>query len=236
MITIAPYFWHDPTFANSYKADDIRLLKNMVARNITVPYEFAVITDQPELFRHDNDIRAIPIDLSTHIPGTCFARLMTFHPEGAKLIGERVLQIDIDTVITGNLDEIVSRPEPTVLWRNPTRLPWDNPMKPSRSHYNTSVVLHQCGLRPSVWRMFNKTNPGVKDDQWWLSKLLGPDMPYFSGANDGVYRIAREDTPGSGINGSLPKNARIVTFPGSNGKAHLPEVQEANPWIKDYRF
>lgn len=235
MITICTYFWHDPQFANSYTADDVRLLKRMVARNITVPHEFAVITDAPDQFAQDDDIRAVSIDWTTHVPGTCFVRLMTFHPDGAAMIGERVLQFDLDTVITGNLDAIVSRPEPTVLWRNPTRLPWGNPTKSSRSFYNTSVVLHTCGTLPQVWRLFDKYRPGVRDDQWWLSKVLGPDMPYFDGEHDGVYRLAREDTPGSGVTGELPSNARLVTFPGDKGKPDLPEVLAANPWIAEHR-
>jgi hypothetical protein len=75
----------------------------------------------------------------------------------------------------------------------------------------------------------------AKDDQWYLSDALGPDVPYFDGARDGVYRIARDDTPGSGVSGDLPDNACIVTFPGSNGKWTLPHIAAANPWIAEHR-
>lgn len=236
MLTVCTYFWRDPAFANAYTADDVRLLQRMVARNITVPHEFAVITDRPALFAEDADIRAVSIDWTTHVQGTCFVRLMNFHPAGASLLGERILQLDLDTVITGNLDAIASRPEPTVLWRNPTRLPWENPVKTGRSFYNTSVVLHRCGTLSKVWLGFDPRNPTVRDDQWWISKVLGPDMPYFDGEHDGVYRLARTDTPGSGIDGELPAHARIVTFPGSNGKPDRPEVMDANPWILEHRW
>ena len=74
----------------------------------------------------------------------------------------------------------------------------------------------------------------AKDDQWYLSNLFGEELPYFDGAKDGVYRIARADTPGSGVDGELPENACIVFFTGSNGKWTNPAVLEANPWIAEY--
>src|SRR5690554_5947972 len=112
----------------------------MVKRNLTVPHEFVVITDRPELFRGDTEIRAVPIDWTTHVPGRCFVKLMTFGPHMKERVGDRVLVMDLDTIIVGNLDAIVDRSEDLVLWRNPTRIPWENPSKAGRPHYNTSIV------------------------------------------------------------------------------------------------
>jgi hypothetical protein len=125
-LVIATYFWR-PDGGSKFSAPrtkDVRRLQEMVARHCTVPHQFAVITDRPRLFTGDRDIRVIPIDKTTHVPGTCFTRLMTFHPQGRELIGERILQLDLDTVIVGNIDHLVTREEPLVLWKNPTRFPW----------------------------------------------------------------------------------------------------------------
>jgi len=235
MLTVATYFWHDPAGKAKfvYQPSDVRRLKAGVARHLTVPHEFAVITDRPHLFAGDADIRAIPLAMATHVPNTCFVRLFTFHPDGARLIGERVLVIDLDTLIVGNLDLIVERDEPLVLWRNPSRIPWDKPVMPGRPYYNTSMVLHRCGTMPSLWTRFSPLNRHCRDDQWWLSDLLGPDMPHWDGS-DGVYRLGRPDTPGSGVVGELPRNARVVTFPGSEGKWWAPEIAKANPWIEEH--
>jgi hypothetical protein len=133
-VVVATYWWSPDAgskFTAPYKADDVRKLQRAVARNCTVPHEFAVITDQPELFAGDSNIRAIPLDRATHVPKTCFARLMTFHPKGREIIGERVLQLDLDTKIVGNIDHLVTREEDLVLWRNPTRLPWADIKKPA---------------------------------------------------------------------------------------------------------
>jgi hypothetical protein len=186
------------------------------------------------LFADDAAITAIPIDWTTHVPRTCYVRLMTFHPDGAAIFGERILQLDLDTMIVGNLDAIASREEDLILWRNSC---W-GPAFPSRAFYNTSVLSHRCGTEPYIWRqcarMTEAACRALKDDQWYLSAVVGKEAPYFDGARDGVYRIAREDTPGSGVWGALPKNARIVTFPGSEGKADNPRVRAGNPWIREF--
>jgi hypothetical protein len=238
-VLVATYFWipdEGSKFAAAYTPDDVRRLQHMVAKNCTVPHQFAVITDQPELFADDADIRAIPIDKATHVPGTCYVRLMTFHPDGKEIFGaNKLLQIDLDTLIVGNIDHLVTREEDLVLWRNPTR----HPSRPGRSIYNTSLLLHRLGSVPELWRTYVDMRAAgqqipAKDDQWFLSDALGEDMPYFDGTRDGVYRIARADTPNSGVSGTLPPNACIVTCPGSEGKASDPRVRSLNPWIEAY--
>lgn len=232
-LTVAAYFWHDEASKNRYTAGDVRLLQRMVRQHLTVPHEFVVITDRPELFRDDSEIRAVPIDWTTHVQGRCFVKLMTFGPH-MKAIGERVLVMDLDVIVTGNMDAIVDRYEPIVLWRNPTRVPWHNPSKPNRPYYNTSIVLHRTGTLTDLWSRFVPTRPIVRDDQWWVSGLLGDAVPYWDG-QDGIYRLAREDTPGSGINGELPANARVVFFPGSESKPTETRIIAQNPWIEEFR-
>lgn len=239
MLTIATYWWTPQGQAASgyhaYTPDDVRLLQRMVARHLTVPHEFVVITDRPELFAEDEAIRAVAIDWTTHVPGTCFVRLMTFSPEAREKIGERVLQVDLDTVIVGNLDDLAARTENLVMWRNPARIPYEAPAKAGRPYYNTSILLHTTGTLPELWVGFNPQRPMHRDDQWYLSDALGPDVAHFDGEHDGVYRLAREDTPGSGVSGELPANARIVTFPGSEGKPTNPRIVAVNPWIAEFR-
>lgn len=232
-MTVATYFWRDPATKHKfeYTPDDVRRLKRAVAKNLTEPHRFAVITDRPHMFDADSDIVAIPLDRTKYVSGTCFCRLMTFRPDGRDIIGGVVLQLDLDTLIVGNIDHVVSRREDLVLWRNPSRIPWDKPDKPGRPYYNTSILLHRCGTKPELWADFDPKNPRCRDDQWWLADRLGPEMPHYSG-KDGVYRLGREDTPGSGVFGELPYNACVVTFPGSEGKWWEDRIRAANPWIE----
>jgi hypothetical protein len=238
MITVATYWWsadsHKPSGYHAYTPDDVRLLQRMVARYMGQPHEFVVITDRPGLFADDAAIRAVDLDKTTHVPGTCFVRLMTFSPMARETIGERVLQLDLDTVIVGGMDSLVSRTSDIVMWRNPARIPWDAPAKAGRPYYNTSMLLHRTGTLTHIWEEFDPKAPRYRDDQWLLSDKFGPNVPYWDGS-DGVYRLAREDTPGSGVNGALPENARVVTFPGSEGKPWDAAIAAANPWIAEFR-
>lgn len=209
--------------------------------NLTVPHSFICVTDHPEAFDGDPDIKAIPIDDTIPMDaGHCVCRLMTFHPNGREIFGaDRVFQMDLDTLVIRNFDDVVMRDENVVLWHNPARVPWDNPSRPQRPYYNGSFVLHRCGTATAVWHSYmpfwwpKGEDPRVKDDQTWLSSYLGRYQPYFD-ASHGIYRIARPSEPLTGIWGDLPDNAKLVTTPGSEGKPDNPVVREANPWLREY--
>ena len=235
MLTVATYFWTDPKWPQEiqYNVKDVVTLKDRVNEHLTVPHNFMVITDQMEKFYEIPDIIPAPLDKSIHVPGTAFAKLLTFSPHAKYFLGERVFVMDLDSLPVANFDEVVARKEDLVLWRNPTRLPWNKPKKTGRPYYNTSFVLHTPGSFPELYTGFDPENPMARDDQWLVSRLVGPECPYWDSA-DGLYRIARSDTPGSGIWGMKPKNAKIITFCGSEGKPNNPKVRRANPWIAQY--
>lgn len=232
MLTVACYLW-----GNAYGIDDVRLLKRMVARHLTVLHDFVCITDRPEAFV-GTSIRTAMLDDAAHVPGRIFGKLMTFHPEAGTLIGRRILAMDLDCVVVGDMNPLVERDEPLVLWRNPARQPWVHPTGKAakRALYNSSMVLIEAGAMPEVWNGFRKEIAGhIDGDQDWVSTVVGPDCPYWDESH-GVYRLGRTDTPGSGVDGLLPDNARVVFFPGDKGKPWLPEVMERCPWIAEHRW
>jgi hypothetical protein len=243
-LAVITYLWSpdaNSKLAAPYTPEDVRKLARAVKANLTVPHSFICVTDRPEAFDGDTEIRAIPIDDTIPMDaGHCVCRLMTFHPNGREIFGvDRVFQMDLDTLVIRNFDDVVMRDEPIVLWRNPARVPWDNPSVPQRPYYNGSFVLHRCGSADWTWTEYvahvaeQPAHPVLKDDQTWLSSYLGPHMPYFD-ASHGIYRIARPGEPETGIWGDLPDNAKLVTTPGSEGKPENPVVREANPWLERY--
>lgn len=233
MLTVACYLWSDETHSgHQYDVEDVLRLKASVAENLSIPYEFVCITDDPGQLE-GTGIRARALAMLPNC-GRMFAspKLMTFHPDAASLIGGRILAIDLDVVITGNIDAIASRDEPLVLWRNPSRQPWAAPSR--RALYNSSLVLVKAGARGDIWeRAAAGEARQFHGDQDWVSALLGPDCPYWD-ENDGVYRLGRPDTPGSGVGETLPENARIVFFPGDEGKPWLRSVRARAPWLETY--
>lgn len=229
-LAVTCFFWRDGTRDNrgyTFDHDHVRILRNMVARNLTVPHRFVCVTDD-----EIEDIETIKLDWAKNIPGTVFIRLMQHRPDYKRLIkADRVLSLDIDMVITGNIDHIVSRTEDIVLWHNP------NFGKPGRAFYQSSVQLFTPGARPELWTDFDpKETPkwvnwrfGGKE-QAWISERLPWNEAYFD-HRDGIYGAGR--LQGNGVYTELPDNACIVSVPGARAPWQA-EVQEKHPFIKEH--
>lgn len=203
----------------------------MVKRNLTIPHKFICVTDDDI-----EGIDTVPLDWTKHVPGTVYMRLMQHNPDWCRAnLGERVMSLDIDMVVTGLLDEIASRTEDIVLWRNP------NFPQPGRAFYQSSIQLFSAGARPELWEDFDPktllTTEGLPinwrfggREQAWISERLNWQEAYFD-HRDGIYGAGR--LGGKGIYTELPENARLVSFPGAREPSQ-PEVQEKHPWIKEH--
>lgn len=236
-VSIVCFFWHDDRAKcrniYSYSEKHVRLLKRMVERNITRPYEFMVVTDQPEKF---DEVKTIKLDMTTFVPGTRYAKLMLWRKDIGDIIGDRILYLDLDCVIADSLDPIIDRPEDVVLWRNPN---FQGPDK-RRARYNSSIILIKAGARPQLYDEFDPKRDPVKlrkiwggTDQAWIShKLSWTDEAYWTD-QDGVYGAGRLKDIVPGVGTKLPENARIVFFPGSR-IPHMKEIQEDHPWITQH--
>lgn len=234
------FLWDDPRgkCRNIYVYDErhVRLVKSMVDRHLTIPHDFVIVTDTPERFKNDSDIRTVDLDKTTFVPGTRYAKLMLWRKDIGGIIGRRMLYLDLDCVITDYLDPVVARKEDVVLWRNPN---FQGPNK-RRARYNTSMMLIKAGSRPHLYEDFNpKTDPpklrklwGGTDQAWISHKLSWSDEAFWTD-EDGVYGAGRLKDIVPGVGTKLPDNARIVFFPGSR-IPHMKKIQKEHPWITQY--
>jgi hypothetical protein len=245
VITVVFYWWTDrqgKSVCNAhnryyYTADDVRMGVAMVRRNLTVPHEFVVITDRLEAFAGDSDIRAVPLNQKTFVPGTRFAKLMTYAPQTAELVGRRLMVLDLDFVCCGNLDHVARRTEDLVLWRNPNHKPGTR-----RARYNTSIVLHTPGTRPALFAGFDPVKDPARlrqktggTDQAWISEQVDYDHPaYLTPQDDGVYGAGRMKDADPSTCRKLPENACLVFFPG-NRTPKQDHIQAEFTWIKEHR-
>ena len=230
LLTIVTFLWSDPARKRNYTftPDHVLVLRNMVARHLTIPHEFVCVTDRPF---NAPGIRCVRLDATKHVPGTVFARLMLRRPDIGGILGRRILSLDLDCVIVGNIDYIAERPEDAVFWRNP------NFPAPGRAFYQTSIQLFTAGARSELWtdfdpqetpRWINRRFGGA--EQAWVSERLDWNEAYWDEL-DGVYGAGR--LGGEGVYTELPANARIVFTPG-NREPSQPETQEKHPWIRDH--
>jgi hypothetical protein len=199
-------------WGTKYAPHYLRRLESAIARNMVGDYRFHVLKPHP-------DDEAL-----TQIPG-CFCRLRTFSPEWQAEHGieegDRIVCIDLDLVVTGSLDALYDRPEPFVI------LQGVNSANPNP--FNGSVWMLRAGYRPDVWSDFTLEKASkvpwyaFPDDQAWFHHLM-PDAGAF-GPEQGVYGFGK---PGWPPGTSLPKNARVVAFPGHRDPAQFAHLE----WMK----
>jgi hypothetical protein len=243
-LVVCCFYWIDNARKRSYQftPEDVRIWDSMIARNLTIPHRRVCITHRPDLI---DFMETVPLDMAKHVPGTCAVKLMAWRPDIESVLGPRILSMDIDCVVTGNLDPLVDRPEDVVLWKNPNFIEGGR-----RGFYQGSMQLLTAGARPFIWTDFdpNSTPSWLNRrfggaEQAWISERLNTSFPNegweWNEAHwteeSGVYGAGRlvAGQMGAGVQSELPENARIVFVPGDRvpGQSH---VQQTHPWIKEH--
>jgi len=225
MITVVCFWWKyhgkgvvlPSQTVTRYDESWVYKLRNSVARNYSGPHRFVCITDYPEKL---HDVETIKLWDDYRDLGGCFTRLKIFSSEMEQILGKRIIAIDLDCVITGNIDHILDRKEEFVIHK------YGSPKRDQR--YNGSMFLMNAGAREIVWKTFGNHAPAVikasnnivGSDQAWIRLVLGPNEARFT-EDDGCYEISR----------GLPKNASMIFFSGPRD----PMTESLkHPWIKDY--
>lgn len=207
MLTVLCWSWGEK-YPGYYAAR----LAAAVNRNLVQPHRFMVCAPLPA----DKHL--------TDIPG-CFARLRAFDPawQAAHGIrqGDRILNLDLDLVVTGRLDGLVNRDEPFVILQKV------NAANPCR--FNGSAWMLTAGYRPDVWSDFSIEAASkvpffqFPEDQAWFEAKM-PDAGAW-GPLDGVYGFQK---PGWPAGETLPPNAKIVAFFGKRDPAQFQHLD----WVK----
>lgn len=244
MLTVVAFYWEDESRQRSYKLtpQDVRIWKNMVERNLSVPHTIRCVTHRPDLL--ESFIDCIPLDMTKHVPGTCLVKLQAHKVGGVAREGDRVLMMDIDCVVTGKLDPLVDCAKAR-FWRNP-----NFEVGGRRGFIQGSMQLFVVGETEFLWRDFdpkssmawlNRRFGGA--EQCWISERLNTSYPepgWEWGARtwtevDGVYGAGRlfNGRMGAGVTTELPDNARIVFTPGDRSPSQ-PEFQASHPWVKEH--
>lgn len=150
-----------------YTSDWVNRLKNMVARYLPLEHAFACITDDPEGL----DDGIVPIE-APGLPGW-WNKTKAFDP--GLPFADRVMVIDLDTVIVGDLTDLVNFPAPFVTakqWKDITSLK-------TVPLYQGSVYVFDKGARDDVWTSLRpKHIEQFRSDGDWIAHLH-PDEATF---------------------------------------------------------
>lgn len=220
MITFCTWRW-----GTKYGPEYVDRLYRGVAKHYTAPHRFVTITNQP-----DTPGDTLPIDDEDllSVRDGCYARLRMFDPHWQAENGiERLVCLDLDLIVVGDLAPLFSRPDHFMILHGGHYNPCP---------FNGSVMMLDRGARPELWSCFNLDEAervanadGIwrGSDQTWIAHVA-PDAKGWTW-RDGVYAYGKPGWPGGNKpDDALPANARIVAFPGKRDPSTVPL-----PWVRD---
>ena len=244
------WYWGD-----RYSVEHIYKMRSMLKRHLSRPHQITVISDRPMAvpsgmtffnIAHTLLDRKLGKKLHKKLTRNCMRRMWLYSHE-AQVLGDRLLQLDIDMVLTDSIDPLIDRPEPFVIWKG------DSTRKPNRPHgwaYNATIMLLTPGARRDVWDRWaddpmgiyresaeDGWDPDTNSDQAIATYLLKQQEPvaHWTSA-DGIHAYRGFAGKYGEKDQGLPEGARVVSFHGMSG-ARTPavsELQQKSPWILEH--
>lgn len=242
MLHVVLWKWKQDGARHEYTSAHVNLFARMIRRYLPkTKHRIVLITDDPwgvddcvdlivPLWRdHDNLANATKRDLPS-----CYRRLKLYDPATQAVMGisagDRILGIDLDTIVIGPLDEALAAADDAKM----SFMGWALPGEHHPKVFNGSLQYFTAGMHADVWTDFDaKVSPretfkmGYRgSDQSWITRKL----------------VAREGCDGFGYPtiasfglhvrklGEIKKHTRIVFFHGFRKPWH-PELQREAPWL-----
>jgi hypothetical protein len=227
MDTTVTYWLWKPSDAltrpRTYTAEHVNAQLPLLKKHMCGSYKVVCITDDTAGL--DPSIEAIempcddgPVEAEDRRYPRCYRKIWNFSFE-ARLLGKRILSLDVDGFPVRSLAPIVERDEDLVVWRHGRQI-------------LGGVYLLKTGTRTQVWHQFDFVDsPRIlrdaglpESDQGWLTYSLPRITPHFGPE---VY------VPPLGRDTGLPETAALVSF-GTPEKPWMPAARVRHPWINDH--
>lgn len=225
----------------TYTAEFVNVLASGINKHVKQDHRVICVTDDPEgvqceTFPLWDDHADVPNPSGIHLPG-CYRRLRIFDPATQEAMGipegDRIISVDVDSVIVSDLTALFERDEPFVAFKG------RGSMHPTV--YNGSMYMFSARTLEHLWSKFDPVHsPKIVraarffgSDQGWLSYNMAGinrrDAPGWDKTN-GVLSYSSDI---GGTRAKLPKGARIVFF---NGKLKPwdENAQKHSPWIAQH--
>jgi hypothetical protein len=159
-------------FGNKYGREYVERLRNMVSRHLTVPYEFVCLTDDQHPI---NGVRNIVMPDQGYAK-KWWHKVHMFDP--ALPLKGRVLYLDLDVVISSNIDKLVSY-EPTAFVGI---LDFNRKFYPAWQHLNSSTMAWNHGSQSGVFSKFianTREAMRLHGDQDWIWKIAKDQIKWW---------------------------------------------------------
>ena len=160
-------------WGNKYISKYANVLNRMVKRNITVPYQFSCLTDDPGGL--DTDINVIRLPNDPYVK-TWWSKLWMFAPE-MPLEGN-ILFFDLDVVVFDNIDPLFTHGGKFNIIRDFNRC-----RIPEWKQSNSSCMRWRTGTMNYLWDEFQQNAVRIMQqnhgDQDWITKRAKNDINHW---------------------------------------------------------
>lgn len=159
-------------FGTKYGGEYVERLRNMVSRHLTVPYEFACLTDD----QHDiPGVRKIYQTNANYTKGW-WHKVHMF--DNALPIKGRILYLDLDVVIHANMDKLIQYHPDNFIGIHD----FNRKFYPSWNYLNSSVMAWTHGTQAHIYTQFKK-DPSqaqrLQGDQDWIWKVAKERIKFW---------------------------------------------------------
>lgn len=186
-----------------YGEDHVRALRSMAAAFIRVPHRFVCLTDRERI----EGIETRPLRRLTGERGGManFSKLAAFDGEFQRSIGGRIVFLDLDTVLLGDMTEVVMGCGEFAIMEG-TRARDGARLAP----YNSSIWICEAGAREHFLTSFDPARvpeldairmetgrAAVGSDQAWIAHVSPGERTI--GEAEGLYQLSGARNPADGV-------------------------------------
>lgn len=239
MLQVVLWKWDQPGANRVYLPQHVNVMCSMLRRNLQgIPHRIICVTDaeygitECETFPLWNDVGDLPNASGRHLP-SCYRRLKLYDANTQRQMGidkgDRIMGIDLDSLITGDLRPVIRTEGEFVGWH----------LKRSDGMFvfNGSLQIFTAGTLQFIWSEFDPVKSPKEaawrgfrgSDQAWLSYKLC-DRPGSVGL---VYPMVSSYPLQNRMLGELKAATKIIFFHGSQ-KPWDPQARLNSRWIDRY--
>ena len=208
-----------------YSSEYVNNLYEGVKVNTTLDFEFICFTENSKGVNEEIFCRTLP---NNGLQGWWNKMYLFSNDIG---ITDRIFYFDLDTVIVGNIDEIMKFDGEFAILRDFYRAR----RNPQARDYGSGLMAWKGGWGHNIWSDFyaNKeknTKIGAGDQKYLMNVIPSDKVTYWQDFVPGQVISYKAHVRDEGVKDQIPDNARIICF---HGKPRPHEVRNLD-WMKQH--
>ncbi len=212
-------------WGNRFSPADVEKLYEGFKRHYKLPFRFFCVNDKAHNFKAPVVSVPMPPKFCDMYALRCYRRLSLFNPEYGLKFGERILQLDLDIAIVGDITQMFNVKDDFKIWECPSRGKHHGRSatvkNPTVMFFNPSFTqeFYNAFLLKSHTMIAKAKRKYHGSDQGLISHYFRA-CPTWTAA-DGIYSYRDNDAVKKM---TLPKNAKIISFHGPSVSANKMKV------------